>query len=209
MANLLIYANHSNTDSPLNTSGVDWIEIDPDNDRIIISEGSDTVKDGEPSPGESALNSAGIVLDGSEQTYDKYFLDDASAVLLKEIFLMGEGNYRYVMAFDFDDSTVSEPVLEIWDDSDMDSIDSVVLGAGDANSSWIRGIVTTDSLPGASWTGSRLAGSSDGHFLWLNDLNGALTVAKTLYCQLKVVVPATQVDAGATTPVLVCKYTTV
>ena len=87
---LTIHINHSSEDSPLNTSGVDWIEVDPDNDTLIMSNGSDTVKDGEASPGESALNSAGVVLDGTEQTYAHYFLNDASAVLLKEIFLMGE-----------------------------------------------------------------------------------------------------------------------
>lgn len=202
-----IYINHSNTDDPLNTSGVDWILLDSDNDRIIISDGSDTIADGESSPGESALNSAGIVLDGTEQTFDKYFLDDASDVELKEIFLMGAGNYRYVMAFDFDGATTSEPVLEAWDDTDMDSTASVVLGAGTPSSSWIKGVVTTDGSPGASWTGSAIAGSSDGHYLNLNNGNGALSGAGTLYCNLKVVVPTSQEDAGATTPILVVKYT--
>jgi len=206
---LNIHVNHSAVDSPLLTSGVDWVLVDPDNDTLIISDGSDTVADGEASPGESALNGAGVVLDGTEQVFDSYFLNDASAVLLKEIFLMGEGNYRYVLAFDFDDSTISEPVLEVWDDSDMDSIASVVLGEGTPTDSWIKGVVTTDALPGVAWTGSPLAGSSDGHFLNLNNGNGALSVAKTLYAQLKVVVPASQSDAGATTPILVCKYTTI
>lgn len=206
---LNIYVNHSAVDSPLLTSGVDWVLVDPDNDALIISEGSDVVADEEPSPGESALNSAGIVLDGSEQTYDKYFLNDASAILLKEIFLMGEGDYRYVLAFDFDDSTVSEPVLEVWDDSSMDTVASVVLGTGTPTNSWIKGITTTDGLPGVSWVGNTLAGASDGHFLWLNNENGALSVAKTLYCNLRVVVPSSQGDAGASLPVLVCKYTSI
>lgn len=208
MAELTIYANHSSTDSPLNTPGVDWVEIDPDNDSIIITDGSDTVKDGESIPGQSALNGAGILLDGTEQTFDTYLLEDFSANELKEIFLMGSGDNRYVLAFDFDGSTASEPVLEAWDDSDMDSIDSVVLGSGTSSASWLRAITTTSSTPGASWTGSRLAGSSDGNFLYLNDENGALSVADTLYCQLKCVVPSTQSDAGATTPILVCKYAT-
>ena len=206
---LTIHINHSSTNSPLLTSGVDWVEIDPDNDKIIISNGSDTVADGEVSPGESALNGAGIVLDGSEQTYPHYFLDDSSAVELKEIFLMGSGNNRYVIAFEFDAPTVSEPVLEAWDDSDMDTIASTILGAGTPSSSWIKGITTTDDLPGDSWIGSTLAGSSDGHFLWLNNESGALLVADVLYCQLKCVVPASQTDAGASTPIIVVKWTTV
>jgi len=206
---LNIHINHSAVDSPLLTSGVDWILVDPDNDKLIISDGSPIVADGEASPGESALNSAGLVVNGSEQTFGKYFLDDASVVLLKEIFLMGESNSRYVLAFDFDDSTVSEPVLEVWDDSDMDTVASVVLGEGTPADSWIKGIVTTDTLPGVAWTGDALAGSSDGHFLWLNNENGALSVAKTLYCNIRVTIPSSQVDAGASLPVLVCKYTSI
>ena len=208
--NLDIYANCDTSDSPLNTSGVDWVEIDTANDEIIISGGSDTVADGEPIPSETQLNQAGLLLiqPRIEQTYDKYFLSDDSAGLLKQIHNMGEGNYRYVLAFDFDDSTASEPVLELWDNTDLDSVDIVPLGSGTPSASWFRGIVTTNSQPGAGWTGSRLAGSSDGYFLWLNDQDGALTSAKTLYCQLKVVVPSTQTDAGASVPVIAIKYAT-
>jgi len=206
---LNIYINHSSQDSPLLTSGVDWVLVDTDNDSLIITDGSDTVKDGEATPGETALNSAGIVLDGTEQIFPYYLLNDISAGVLKEVFLMGEGNYRYVLACDFDASTVSEPVLEAWDDADLDTIDSVILGEGTPSYSWITGIVTTDGLPGASWTGLSLAGSSDTHFLNLNNGNGALSVAKTLYCQLKCVVPDTQLDAGVSTPVLVVKWTSI
>ena len=204
-----IYINHSNTDAPLLTSGIDWVEVDSDNDTIIVSNGSDVVADGEATPGESALNSAGLVLDGTEQTFEHYFLDDASAVELKEIFLMGEGNNRYVMAFDFDASTASEPVLEVWDDITMQTVNSVVLGSGTPSASWMKGITTTDALPGVDWVGTTLAGSSDNHFLYLNNENGALTGADTLYCNLKIVVPASQTDAGVTTPVVVIKWASV
>jgi len=206
-----IYVNCDNSDSPLNTSGVDWIEVDETNDEIIISGGSDSVKDGEPIPSETQLNNAGLLLiqPRVEQTYDKYFLADSDVNLLRQIHNMGAGNYRYVLALDFDGSTVSEPVLELWDDSDLDSIDSVPLGSGVASSSWFRGITTTDGLPGASWTGSRLAGSADGNFLWLNNENGALSGADTLYAQLKCVIPSTQLEAGASVPVMAIKYATV
>ena len=206
---LNIHVNHSSIDSPLLTSGVDWVLLDVDNDSLIITDGSDTVKDGESIPSQSALNSAGVVLDGTEQIYDKYILSDFSANELKEIFLMGESNSRYVLCFEFTASTTSEPVLEAWDDSTYKTIANVVLGSGVASASWLRAITTTDALPGASWTGSRLAGSSDGNFLWLNNENGALSVAKNLYATLQCVIPATQIDAGASTPIIVCKYTTV
>ena len=206
---LTIHINHTSQDSPLLTSGVDWIQLDTDNDNIIFSNGSDLIADGEATPGESALNGAGVVLDGSEQTFPFYFLNDASVALLKEIFLMGEGNYRYVLAFDFDALTVSEPVLEAWDDSSLNTVASVILGEGTPAFSWIKGVVTTDGLPGVSWAGIPMAGSSDGNFLNLNNEAGALSGAKTLYCQLKGVIPASQSDAGASTPVIVVKWTTI
>ena len=206
---LTIHINHSTEDSPLLTSGVDWVQVDPNNDVIIMSNGSDTVKDGEPTPGETALNSGGIVLDGTDQVFPHYFLNDVSVAILKEIFLMGDGNNRYVLAFDFDASTVSEPILEAWDDANFNTVDSVILGEGNPVYSWIKGIVTTDGLPGEAWTGIAMAGSSDTHFLNLNNENGALAVATTLYCQLKCVVPSTQNDAGASTPVLVVKWTSI
>jgi len=206
---LAIHINHSTSDLPLDTSGVDWVEIDTTNDEIIFTDGSDTVKDGEAIPSDTQLNSAAPILDSTEQTIAMYLLSDNSASALKEIHNMGAGNYRYVMAFEFDGSTVSEPVLEAWDDTDLDSVDSVPLGSGTPSSSWFRGVTTTAALPGAAWTGSRLAGSSDGNFLWLNNESGALSVADVLYCQLKLVIPATQQDAGSTNPVLAVKYATV
>ena len=206
--NLLIYANTGTADFELNASGSEWTQIDPDADRLIFSAGSDSVKDGQPSPSDTQLNQAGILLTGAEITVDKYFLDDVGSNILRQIHNMGSGNYRYVLAFDFDGATASEPVLEMWDDADMDSIDNVSLGSGTPTSSWFRSITTTDGSPGASWTGSRLAGSSDGHFLWLNNENGALSVADTLYCQMKIIIPSTQQNAGAEVPVAAIKYAT-
>jgi len=205
---LTIYANTGTSDLELNTSSAEFTEIDADNDKLIFSAGSASVADGQVSPSDTQLNQAGVLLTGLEITIDKYFLDDNSANQLKEIVNMGADNKRYVMAFDFDGATVSEPVLEMWDDSDMDSIALTSLGALTASSSWFRGITTTSALPGVAWTGSRLAGSSDGYFLWLNDENGPLSVADTLYCQLKIIIPSTQTDAGANTPIIAIKYAT-
>lgn len=206
---LTIYANTGTSDVEVGTSGSEWTEIDTTNDELIITDGNDTVKDGESIPSSSQLNSAAIVLDETEQTFGTYLLADASAGIVKEINNMGSANKRYVLGFTFDGSTINEPTLELWDDTDYDSIDLTCLGAGTASSSWWRGITTTTALPGAGWTGSRLAGSSDGYYLYLNNENGALSTADTLYCQLKVVVPATQDDAGSETPVIAVKFATV
>lgn len=208
MTNVIIAVNHDTDDQPYGTSGVDWVPINLDNDKLIFTGGSDVVKDGEPIPSASELTQAGILLEGTEKIVSKYLLADISANELKEVFNMGNQNKRYVVAFVFDGPTASEPVLEAWDDDDMNSIDNVSLGAGVATSSWLRGVVTTDGLPGADWPGQRIAGASDGHFLWLNNQNGALAGAQTLYCNLKLIIPATQIQGLAETPILVCKYTT-
>ena len=203
-----IYVNTGTQDSALGTSGAEFTELDEINDSLIFSGGSDTVKDGEPIPSESQLNQAGLLLiePRIEQTIEKYFLADSDANLLRQIHNMGAGNYRYNLAIDFSDSTVSEPTFEIYDDEDLDSIDNTALGAGTPSSSWYRGICTTDALPGVGWTGSRLAGSSDGHFLFLNNENGALSGAKTLYMNLKIVIPSIQINSLLTTPVFAVKY---
>jgi len=206
-----IYLNCDTQDQPLNTSGVDWVELDEINDNLIFSGGSSSVADGMPIPSESQLNQAGLLLiePRIEQTIEKYFLANSDANLLRQIHNMGAGNKRYVFACDFSAETVSEPIFEIWDNEDLDSIDNTALGAGTPSSSWYRGICTTDALPGVGWTGSRLAGSSDGYFLFLNSENGALSGADTLYLQLKIVIPSIQINSLLTTPVFAVKYATV
>lgn len=206
--NLTIAVNNDTQDLQYNISGVDWTDLDLVNDYIIFTAGSNTVKDGEPLPSNTDLNQAGVVLDGTEKTVDLYLLADFDVNELKEIHNMGNQNKRYVMAFSFDGSTASEPVLEIWDGSALSTIDSVSLGAGNAANSWFRGITTTYSSPGTDWVGSRLAGASTGNFLWLNDQNGAVSGAGVLYCNLKIIVPVSANESGSETPVIAVKYTT-
>jgi hypothetical protein len=206
MANLAIHINVSPTDSPLNTSGVDWVEFSEGNDQLIFSKGSPEVIDGGDTPTQQELISAGVVLAGSEIIVPEYFLLDQSANELKSVDLMGDTTGRYVMAFDFDDTTASEPVLEVWDDINLNTVTGAMLGAGTPSQSFVRGITTTASAPSASWTGSRLAGSTSGNFLYLNDQFGALTGATTLYCSLKVIVPASQTIGFSGEPVFVVKW---
>jgi len=207
---LTIAVNNSTTDSEYGVSGVDWIDVNLANDTLFFTAGSDTVKDGEPIPGEAAFNQAGIrINEGSEVIVDTYLLADADANLLKEIHMMGNQNKRYVLAFDFDGATTSEPVLEAWDDENLNTIATEPLGADTPSESWIKGVDTTDGLPGADWAGVPMAGTGDGYFVLLNNSNGALSVADTLYCNLKVVIPLTASNSGSFTPAIVCKYTTV
>lgn len=203
---LTIYVNTGSSDLEYGASGSEWVEVDPDLDSLIFSAGSDTVADGEVIPSSTQLNQAGTLLTGVETEIAHGFLADNDAGILKEIINFGSGNYRYIFAASFDAATSSEPTLELWDDDDMDSVDSVCLGGGTPASSWWRGITTTDALPGVGWTGSRLAGSGDGNFLYLNNENGALVGADVLYFQLCIKIPASQTAAGAEVPILCIKY---
>lgn len=204
---LEIFVNTGLSDQEYNTSGSEFTEFSVGNDALIFTAGSNVVKDGEPVPSQSDLIQAGVILSGAEQIVPLYLLQDISANELKEIHLMGNQDKRYIVAFNFLSATASEPVFELWDDSDLDTIDGVTLGAGTPSSSWWRGITTTDGLPGSNWTGSRLAGSGSGFFLELNDGNGPLSGADTLYCQLKIVIPASATVGGSAVPVFVVKYT--
>jgi hypothetical protein len=205
-----IYLNCDTVDSPIGTSGIDWVLLDEVNDfLVLLTNGSTAVADGQAIPSTTQLNQAGLVLTGIEQICTKYFLADDSVNLLKQIHNMGAGNKRYVMAFDFDAATASEPVLEAWDDSTMLTANSTSLGEGVASASWFVGISTTTGLPGSFWVGTRLAGSGAGYYLELNGGLGALTVPTTLYAQLKIVVPASEINGGAENPILVIKYATV
>jgi hypothetical protein len=208
--NLTIAVNTDTQDQPYGTSGVDWEVMDLTNDYLIFTAGNNVVKDGESLPSQNDLNQAGIdVTDAVEIIVDKYLLADFDVDLLKEISLLGDLDSRYVLAFVFDGATASEPVFELWDNVDLDTVDSVVLGNGTPNNSYFKGKVTTNGSAGApGWTGTPLAGSSSGNFLLLNEGNGALTGAGTLYCTFKIVIPASQSESGAETPIFAVKYTT-
>ena len=202
-----IALNCSSNDTVYDESGGDWVDMNTASDYLVFSAGSDTIADGEAIPSQAALAQAGVVLNGAEQIVDKYFLADISDNELKEIDLMGNTTGRYVMAFYFDGATGSEPVLELWDDENLNTIAGITLGAGTPSNSWWRGIQTTDSPPSASWTGSHLAGSGSGYFIELNNGSGALSGAGTLYCNLKVVIPSTADTGINATPKLVVKFT--
>lgn len=209
MANLSIYVNIGTLDAPLGNTGTEFIEFSSGNDIIIFTAGNNNVKDGADIPTQQELISAGIDLSSVVLPYtiETYLLQDTGANLLRDIDLMGDLNSRYVLAFDFDDTTASEPVFEVWDDSNFDSISSVILGSGTPSQSFVRGITTTDASAGSpGWVGSRLAGSSSGNFLFLNNQNGALVGADTLYATLKLIIPSGQTTGFSANPVFVVKW---
>ena len=138
--------------------------------------------------------------------------------MLKEVPNLGNVDKQYALAFDFDGETASEPVLEAWDDDTYQSCSlSFSLGGNglaldnggveSPNDSWYKGICTTSGSPGADWEGTPLGGSGLSNVVYLNDGNGALSSATTLYANLKVVIPANPDRSGAETPVLCVKWT--
>lgn len=207
---LTIHINTGTSDLQLNQTGAEFTEFSEGNDQLVFSAGSTEVDDGQPVPTQSELISAGVILTGSQIIVDRYFLSDISANLLKESFNMGNQNKRYVLAFDFDAATASEPVFEVWDDDTFDSIDDTFLGAGTPSSSFVRAVTTTTTSPGSGWATlggtTRLAGAGSGNFLFLNDENGPLTGADTLYANLAIVIPASQTTGFSSNVVFVCKY---
>ena len=205
---LTTHINVDSQDQPLNTSGVDWIEFSEGNDKLIFTAGNTEVADGADIPTQAELISAGLELTGSQIVVSTYLLEDISDVLLKSIDGMGNLDKQYVLAFDFDAGTASEPVLEVWDDTNLNTAIGTILGSGTPSSSFIRGITTTTSSPGTNWiTGAtRMAGSSDGNFLFLNDQNGFLTGASTLYANIAVVIPTSQTTGFSANPVFVVKW---
>lgn len=208
MTNLTLHINRSTTDSPLNTSGVEWVEVDATYDTFIFSNGGTGVADGDDIPTDEELNQAAVPLDAVDPvTVPKYFLADFSADLLKEIKNAGNQNKRYVFACEFDDPTASEPQLEAWDNEDMDSYVDPALGSGTPSGSWYKAISTTSALPGADWTGINLAGNGAGNIVLLNDGNGALGAAGDLYFTFKIVIPGGYIIPAVHTPVLVVTYT--
>ncbi len=205
---LTVHINLDSQDLPLNSSGVLYEEFSEGNDQFIYTQGNPEVEDGANIPTQSELISAGIELTGSQIVLTDYLLQDTSENLLKDIINMGNVDKQFVIAFDFDGATASEPIAEYWDDANLNTINNTMLGAGTPSASFIRGVSTTDASPGSNWitTGTRMAGSSDGNFLNLNNLNGFLTEATTLYCNLAIVVPASQTTGFSANAVLVVKW---
>lgn len=204
---LTVKVNTGTLDLDINSSGVDFTDFSEGNDRIIFTKGNPTVADGQPIPTQAELINAGVHA-GSETILDTYLMEDASANLLRDIPLMGNLDSQFVLAFDFDAVTASEPTLAVWDDFNLNTINNQMLGGGTPSSSFIRGVTTTSASSGVNWspTGTKMAGGGSGHFEWLNDQNGFLTIASTLYANLCVIVPASATSGFSSNVVFVVSW---
>ena len=203
--------NCDTQDEPYGETGVNWVEVDLSDDKIIYSKGSEgIVADGLLIPSEIQLTYAGsIISESSPVTVPKYFLKDKDAGILREIPNAGNKNKKYVFCFYFDGATTSEPRLELWDDINLDTLNLFSLGNGTPAHTWWRGVVTTDDLPSDDWPGVPLAGDSIGKFLWLNNGGGGspLTAEKALYINLKIIILKGASQGGSDAPVFAIKWT--
>jgi len=202
---LVVKANTTANDA---TDSGNFVTLDLTNDKLIWSDGSAAVADGQPSPSVAELNEAApLVPSGSEYEIPYLFLLDFSATgqELKLMDLAGSLNNRYVLRFEFDAGTATEPTLEAWDDNGHDSNDLNCLGAGTGADSYISVVRTTDGAPGSAWTGTPISGSSN-----KSNMNGGAgslgSGSHTIYYNIKTVVPIAATPA-AEAPVLTVRYT--
>ena len=215
--NLTVRTNYLDADIPYGDSGAGYIEMDLDNDYLIWTAGSTTVKDlmlAEPTADE--LNEASTIIDDSSDVdvalclLMDYSHDVGGAYYTHQVVGMGE-NKQYPFNFSFDGATASEPQLEAWDDSNHNTADNHVLGNGTPASSMVKAVATTTASPGAGWAGSPIAGS--GNVLLLNEGNGALDELETgetehnLYANIKITIPAGYATPAVESFVLSTRYT--
>jgi len=190
------------------TTPADYITVDLTNDYLIWTAGDATVKDlmtHEPTSDE--LNAAASIIDDTDPVtvalclLMDYSHDVGGAYYTHKVIGMSE-NKRYVFCFAFDGATATIPRLEAWDTSAHSTANKHVLGAGTATNSFVKAVKTTDALPGAGWVGTTIAGASN--YVELDSV--ALSVAKDLYANIKIVIPGNYATPAAETFVLTVRY---
>ena len=197
--------NYVDADHDYNNYNSDYITVDLNNDYLIWSDSLADLLTHEPTAED--LNAAATVIDDvSPITVAKCLLMDYSHDVGGSYYThlvkgMGE-NKRYVFGFCFDGATATIPRLEAWDDDTHTTIAKHVLGNGTPANSFVKAVKTTSSLPGAGWAGIAIAGSA---YLELDD--AVLTIAKDLYANVKIIIPADYATPAAETFVLTARYT--
>ncbi len=216
---LSIIANLVDSTVTYQTTPANYIVLDLTNDYLIHTEGNSTVKDlmtSEPTPSE--LNEASTIIDNTaDKEVDKILVMDYSHNFSGSYYtylVKGKGeNKRYVFGFSFDGATATEPQLEAWDDENHNTYANNVLGDGTPANSMVKVVSTTDSLPGASWAGTAIAGDDSGRVVLLNAGNGALgalpsgDTSQEIYANIKIVIPQSYATPFIENFVLTCRFT--
>ena len=192
----------------LNITSTDESYIDSPGNFIAFEDGADKLVFAETEPAsmaEADLNVAQTIVFGTAKEISNLYLWDNSAAIFRHIPLAGSGAYRYVFCFHFtgDNGTLTEPKLQVWDDSNHSSNNLVCLGEGTSANSFIHVIETRiGGTPSSNWVGTIISGSIG------LELNGeeALTEAIDLYFNLYVKIPATVTRQEKENPVFSLRY---
>jgi hypothetical protein len=200
--------NYVDSDVAYATTPADYIEVNLTNDYLIWSKTLADLMTHEPTADE--LNAAAEIIDPSlAVTVTKCLLMDYShdvgGSYYTHLVIGMSLNKKFVYCFSFDGATATEPQLEAWDTSAHTTYVKNVLGLGTPANSMMKGKCTTTTLPGVGWAGTALAGPSN--VLLLNDGSGALSGAKDLYANLKIVIPTAYSTPAAETFILTVRYT--
>jgi len=199
------------------TNPEDYTLVDLVNDYIIHTGVDTVVKDGmltEPSETQ-LINASPIIGPSNEVIVPVCLLMDYSGIgvkCLKKVQGYAEDHKRYSFLFRFSGATATEPQLEAWDDDTMLTIANKVLGGSNESpienpeDSMVNAVCTTTDEPGEDW-GAPLAGDGATYVLKLNQGDGALTVAKDCYANLKIKIPANFANPAIETFSLVARYT--
>jgi len=123
-----------------------------------------------------------FLVDVSENKYIQVPLAGTSAGV------QNGGNTRYVFSAYVGGATAGIPYLECWNTNQHSLANTAFLGGGTPANSLIRCIATTNGAPGsATWSGTPMSGTDSRIALD----SAALTEAKYLYWNAKMVVPST------------------
>lgn len=191
------------TDAP--NAGGNWVLLDLNNDKIMFLDSQQT-------DGDSRTGNIFPVIIPQTGTIEapKTFVDDYSLGTLEQVPLAGTtaggqsgGNTRYVFGIFFSGATAGIPYLEAWNDANHAAADDAFLGGGTPANSTLRAIATTNGAPGsATWSGVPLSGTSSRVELD----TAALPGAKTLYFNIKQVIPSTFTPQQNSSIVLTLRY---
>jgi len=205
--NLIVRVNQTDATATYAAQPTYYITIDLVNDKLIWTAGSPAVYNHcgyDPTP--TQLNQAATLILATAVEVAYCFIDDVSDPnYLNQVIGASSGNNRYVFCFSFDGATATEPTLEAWDTNAHSTTALHVLGNGTPANSMVHAICTTAGSPGASWSGTNLAGATN--VVNLNNGGGALGSATDLYANIYVKIPASYTTGEASTPVLTVRYT--
>lgn len=214
--NLFWFYNDGSGDATAHEEGSgehdDWVGITSGSaGHTLVFTGPDAI-DGDVTTTRDTI----IIPAAGSKEIDKTFIDDGSTI--EQVPLAGTdqggqegGDNQYVFCVYFDGETASAPYLEMWDDSDHDSIAAQVLGLGTPGNSMVYGIVTTGASPGsADWAGHadavRMAGSGSADRLDVNIGSAIGSAGGNIYWNMMIRVLSSATPFSET-PCLSMRYT--